>query len=233
MISQNINIIRENLGRICSLSGRSTDNLRLIAVSKNTGIEAICQAFDAGISDFGESKAQELTEKARLIEKDIRWHFIGHLQKNKAKYVVPVCCLIHSVDSFELASEINKQAQKSDKVQDILLEVKTSDEEGKFGIETYDELLEIAQNISSLSNVRLKGLMTMAPFVEDDETIRKSFSMLRGYLEGLNEKGFALTELSMGMTGDYPIAIEEGATLIRIGTAIFGPRDYSKSWKEQ
>ncbi|MCU7495218.1 MAG: YggS family pyridoxal phosphate-dependent enzyme [Ignavibacteria bacterium] len=233
MIPENINIVKDKINRRCLKSGRNPDEIRLIAVSKNTGLASICGALEAGIKDLGENKAQELSEKVPLIDKTVNWHFLGHLQRNKVKYVVPVAFLIHSVDSIRLAGEIDQQAQKIGKVQKILLEVKTSEEATKYGISDPSELLELARFCKSAPALELLGLMTVAPYSDDKELIRKSFSKLRNLKTMLNERGFNLNELSMGMTNDYEIAIEEGATMLRIGTAIFGERDYSKSWREQ
>ncbi|MGE5354124.1 MAG: YggS family pyridoxal phosphate-dependent enzyme [Acidobacteriota bacterium] len=233
MISENINIVRDKIQRKCLSSGRNPEEVRLIAVSKNTGIDSICQALEAGITDLGENKAQELTEKVPLIDKNVNWHFLGHLQTNKVKYVVPVAFLIHSVDSIRLAEEINRQAIKLGKVQKILLEVKTSEEATKYGLSNSEDLLRLASFCQEAPALDLKGLMTMAPYTDDERLIRKSFSELRNFKVMLTDRGFELNELSMGMTHDYEIAIEEGATMLRIGTAIFGERDYAKSWREQ
>lgn len=214
-------------------SEEKSSDIQLIAVSKNVGINTIKKAYDLGIRDFGESRAQELNEKVKLLPyEDIRWHFIGSLQKNKVKYVVPVCFIIHSVDSFDLLEEINKYAIKNNKVQNCFLEFKTSFEETKSGIETKEELLEILNKSKDLSNVNITGLMTISPFVDDVNTIRKSFQQLYNLREELKQLGYYLPNLSMGMSGDYEIAIEEGSNYIRIGTYIFGERDYSKSWRE-
>ena len=153
------------------------------------------------------------------------------MQKNKVKYVIKAASLIHSVDSIALADEINKHAEKHDKIQDVLIEIKTSSEETKAGLEQEEQISKLASHCNSLSAVNLKGLMTMAPFTEDEGLIRKSFSELRKLKDKLNQQGFKLTELSMGMTNDFEIAIDEGATILRIGSAIFGPRDYSKDWR--
>lgn len=214
-------------------SEKKSSDIQLIAVSKNVGINSIKKAYDLGIRDFGESRAQELNEKVKLLPyNDIRWHFIGSLQKNKVKYVVPVCFIIHSVDSFDLLEEISKYAIKNNKVQNCFLEFKTSFEETKSGIETKEELLEILNKSKELSNVNITGLMTISPFVDDTNIIRKSFQHLYNLREELKKQGFYLPNLSMGMSGDYEIAIEEGSNYIRIGTYIFGQRDYSKSWRE-
>jgi pyridoxal phosphate enzyme (YggS family) len=232
MISENINIVKEKIVRICSEINRNPEEIRIIAVSKNTGINPILEAVELGVKDFGENKAQEFFEKFSLIKKDVNWHFIGHLQRNKVKFVVGKAEYIHSVDSQKLAEEINRQAERINCIQKILLEIKTSEEESKFGLAGLPDVLSLADSIKSMHNVELIGLMTMAPFTTDKKNIRKCFSDLRKLKTVLNEKGFSIKELSMGMTNDFEVAIEEGATMIRLGTAIFGERDYSKSWKE-
>ena len=233
MIAENINNIHEKITAICQKCGRDVSEIKIIGVSKNTGIESIKEAVKSGIINLGESKAQELKEKSEILDDNIIWHFIGHLQKNKTKNVVNYAEYIHSVDSVKLAEEINKQALKKNKIQKILIEVKTSDEDEKYGITELGELLQVAEYCSNSSNIEFCGLMTIAPFSAEEKIIRKSFLELRKLRTTLQEQGFNINELSMGMTNDYEIAIEEGATMIRIGTAIFGERDYSKSWKEQ
>ena len=195
-------------------------------------MDAIIEAKNCGLTDFGENRAQELTLKYEKLGDSVVWHMIGTLQKNKVKYAVNAAELIHSVDSIELVEEINKRAEKISKVQKILLEVKTSEEETKSGLETENEILSLVKRCSELKNIELKGLMTMAPLTEDANIIRKSFRDLRNLKDQINNKGYNLTELSMGMTSDFEIAIEEGATMIRIGSAIFGDRDYSKDWRQ-
>ncbi|HQJ46688.1 MAG TPA: YggS family pyridoxal phosphate-dependent enzyme, partial [Ignavibacteriaceae bacterium] len=206
--------------------------IRIIAVSKYFGVDSILEAKKCGLTDFGENRAQELVLKFERLQNEVIWHFIGTLQKNKVKYVVNSAELIHSVDSVELVEEINKRAEKIEKVQKILLEIKTSGEETKSGLETEIEILNLVKKCSELKNIKLTGLMTMAPLTDDVNIIRKSFRDLRNLKNKINNKGYNLTELSMGMTSDFEIAIEEGATMIRIGSAIFGDRDYSKDWRQ-
>ncbi len=232
MIAQNLKILRENIERKCAEANREPSSVRLIAVSKNFGLDEITQAVNEGAQDFGENKAQELKSKFENLSQKVTWHFIGNLQKNKVKYVVNAAEYIHSVDSISLADEINKRADKLNKVQKILLEVKTSYEDSKAGVEEKSELQNLASHCHNLTNVKLIGLMTIAPYTKDENIIRKSFGDLRKLKEELNTQGYNLTELSMGMTNDYEIAIEEGATMIRVGSAIFGERNYSKDWKE-
>lgn len=226
MIKENLNRVRDEIAEKCLKIGRNPEEITLIAVSKTYGYESVLEAKSCGQKDFGENWAQELVEKYDFVPKDVSWHFIGHLQTNKAKYVVPRAEFIHSVDSLKLAEEIAKIAQKQNKSQKILLEIKTSEEATKHGLTSEKDIEEIAGFCKESQNINLVGLMTMAPFTEDEEKVRKSFTQLRLLKDELNKKGFGLKELSMGMTGDFEIALEEGATMLRIGTAIFGTRNY-------
>lgn len=233
MIADNLALIREKIAFRCEISGRSEEEVKLIAVSKYFGTDTIEEAISAGLNDFGENKAQELNLKFEKLGDKVTWHFIGTLQKNKVKYAVKSAEFIHSVDSLELADEINARAGKLNKVQKILLEVNTSAEESKSGLIKNVDVHILAEHCLNSENLKLIGLMTMAPYTEDEKAIRNSFRSLRKMKEDLNKKGFIqLTELSMGMTNDYEIALEEGATMLRIGSAIFGERDYSKDWRE-
>ncbi|MDH3267228.1 MAG: YggS family pyridoxal phosphate-dependent enzyme [Ignavibacteria bacterium] len=232
MIAENIQHLRERITAKCSEFKRNPQGIKIIAVSKFFGLDAINEANRRGITDFGENKAQELRDKFDILGDKVSWHFIGNLQRNKVKYAVKAATYIHSVDSSMLADEINNQAQKINKVQKILLEVKTSSEDSKSGLITDTEVLSLVKHCSVLSNIELVGLMTMAPFTDDVEIIRKSFVHLRNLRDKINQNGFDLRELSMGMTNDYEIAIEEGATILRIGSAIFGQRDTTKDWRQ-
>ncbi len=232
MIAENLFLLREKIKKSCERSGRNPNELKLIAVSKYFGLDAILEAKNLGLNDFGENRAQELMLKFEKLGNSVTWHFIGTLQKNKVKYVVNSAEYIHSVDSLELLEEINLRAQKINKVQKILLEVKTSEEQTKAGISSEEETLKLAIRSSELENIKLVGLMTMAPLTDNEMIIRKSFEDLRKLKDKINSKGYNLTELSMGMTSDFEIAIEEGATMLRIGSAIFGERDYSKDWRQ-
>ncbi len=232
MIVENLAYLRQKIEESCKRSGRKPDEVKLIAVSKYFGVDAIIEAKNLGLSDFGENRAQELTLKYERLGDSVIWHFIGTLQKNKVKYAVKAADLIHSVDSLELVEEINHRAENLGKQQKILLEVKTSEEETKSGLETENEILSLVKRCSELRHIKLKGLMTMAPLTDDTNIIRKSFRDLRNLKDRINNKGYNLTVLSMGMTSDFEIAIEEGATMIRIGSAIFGDRDYSKDWRQ-
>jgi pyridoxal phosphate enzyme (YggS family) len=232
MIAENLKHLRERIAAKCAEFKRNPQEIKLVAVSKFFGLDAISEANRLGMTDFGENRAQELRDKYELLGDKVTWHFIGTLQRNKVKYAVKAATYIHSVDSATLADEINIQAQKLNKVQKILLEVKTSSEESKSGLTTESELLNLVKHCSTLQNVELVGLMTMAAYTDDTEIIRKSFIELRNLRDRINQNGFDLKELSMGMTNDYEIAIEEGATMLRIGSAIFGQRDTSKDWRQ-
>ncbi|MCG8470486.1 MAG: YggS family pyridoxal phosphate-dependent enzyme [Desulfobacterales bacterium] len=212
-------------------AGRNPEEIRLVAVSKTKPVEMVAEAFEAGQRIFGENYIQEAVEKIqRLEEKDIQWHFIGHLQSKKSKYAAGNFELIHSVDSLKLATELNKQAAKKGVLQNILIQVNTSGEESKSGT-TEAEVVQMIREIAELKHVAIKGLMTMPAFFDDPEGARPFFKQLRQIkerIETLAIPNVEMKELSMGMTGDFEVAIEEGATLVRVGTAIFGPRNYNK-----
>ncbi len=227
MIAEKYKLLQSKVKVYAENRGKNVEEIKIIAVSKTQPIEIIKEAIGSGIKILGENKAQELKEKVPLINEDVEWHFIGHLQKNKVKFVVGNADYIHSVDSLKLAEIIERKAAELNIIQKVLLEIKTSDEESKHGLENFEEIIEIAEYCRNSKNLDLQGLMTMAPFVDDEVIIRKSFRNLKEMLANINSHGFELKELSMGMTNDYEIAIEEGATMIRIGTAIFGERDYS------
>ena len=231
MIAENLKQLQERILNRCKQAGREPNEIELVAVSKYFGISSIKEAAGAGLTIFGENKAQELRDKYEILGDAVNWHFIGSLQKNKVKYVVNAASLIHSVDSIELADEINKRAAMKNKIQEILIEIKTSPEATKSGLIGEEDIYSIAGHCNSLQNVNLKGLMTMAPYTEDEQIIRKSFSHLRKLKDEFNKQGYNLTVLSMGMTSDFEIAIDEGSNMLRIGSAIFGNRDYSKDWR--
>ncbi len=203
----------------------------LVAVSKTHPVEAISQAYDLGVRDFGENKVQELEEKAQNLPKDIRWHFIGHLQSNKVKFIAPFIYLIHGVDSFKLLGEINKQAEKSDRIISCLLQVYIAKEESKFGLDE-KELEDLVQGeaVKNMKNVKIIGLMGMATYTDKEENVRQEFRNLKSIFDKLKTRhlppNFDLQEISMGMSGDYVIGQEEGSTMVRIGSAIFGQREY-------
>ncbi len=207
--------------------GRAPGDVQLVAVSKTKSPEQIREAIAAGATAFGENYVQELLGKRDRIGDEVEWHFVGHLQRNKAKYIVPFCALIHGVDSRRLAVEIDKRAARHDRRQPCLIEVKLSDEETKFGISD-EGVLSLAREMLSLPHLELRGLMVMPPYSEDPETSRPYFVRMRELQQSLIDKGIppdSCRELSMGMTQDLEVAIEEGATIVRVGTAIFGPRE--------
>ena len=230
MIKDNYFAIKNNIEELCEQKNISKDKVTLIAVSKTKPVSDIEKVYEAGCRDFGENKAQELKEKYELLPKDIRWHFIGTLQKNKVKYVVGKAFLIHSVDSYELALEIQKRAEKMDVHCDILIEVNVAKEESKQGIFDLVEVEDVIRKISHLKNVHIKGLMTIAPICEnsiDNSIYFKKLKDLSVDIMHKNIDNVCMNILSMGMSSDYETAIEEGATYVRVGTSIFGERDYN------
>lgn len=213
----------------CAACGRAADEVKLIAVSKTKPVPALEEAYAYGCRDFGENKVQELVDKYERMPKDIRWHMIGHLQRNKVKYIIDKVCMIHSVDSYRLAEEINIQAKKRRIVMPVLMEVNIAGEQTKYGVSKEDAIL-LAQEMSHLDNLHVQGLMAVAPYVEDPEDNRKYFQQIRKLAVDIQRKNIDnidMHALSIGMTGDYAVAIEEGATMVRVGTGIFGERDYS------
>ncbi len=233
MIAENIRKVRERIEQKCAETKRDPEEIKLIAVSKNFGIDEINKVYDEGIRDFGENRVQELDIKFSRIRHEITWHFIGNLQRNKVRFAVGCADYIHSVDSLMLATEINKRAGSMNKIQKVLLQIKTSNEETKSGLTDYSEIKDLVSYCNDFPNLELIGLMTIGPLTNDMQLVRKSFSQLRKLRNRLNGDNFTnIKELSMGMTSDFEIAIEEGATMLRIGSAIFGERDYSKDWRE-
>lgn len=229
MIKENIAFVEEKIKAACNKANRNIDDVKLIAVSKTKPVEDIEEAYDYGIRDYGENKVQELDEKFPVLPNDINWHLIGHLQRNKVKYIVDKVRLIHSVDSVRLAEQINIEAEKKDVDVDILVQVNIANEDTKFGLMENDTIDTIKQ-ISLLPRVHIKGLMTIAPYTDNPEDNRGYFRGMKELSEkisSLNINGVEMRELSMGMTGDYEVAIEEGATLVRVGTGIFGNRNYN------
>lgn len=228
MIQKNLQIVEQNIDAACRRAGRDRQEVTLIAVSKTKPVEQIREAMGCGIVHFGENKVQELTEKMEEISEPLKWHMIGHLQRNKVKYIVDKVCLIHSVDSLRLAEQIQEEAVKKQVVCPVLLEINIANEDTKFGVEE-DKVYELVREIAKLPNVKIKGLMTVAPFVENPEENRDYFRKLRNLYIDIKSKNIDNVDmeiLSMGMTGDYEIAIEEGATMVRVGTGIFGDRNY-------
>lgn len=233
MIQDLIKKLDSSITQKCEEVGRDRKEIKVIAVSKTNPISSIQEVLRSGLIHFGENKAQELRDKAEIITEDLVWHFIGHLQTNKVKYVIKAAEYIHSIESINLAEEINKRAARIERIPKVFLEVNISGEESKFGLKSFDEIQKLADYCKEAGNLELCGLMTMAPYVAEETIIRDTFKGLKEYFDLLNSKGYGLTELSMGMTNDYDIAIEEGATMLRIGTAIFGSRDVTKSWKDK
>lgn len=230
MLKENLNAVEAQIQRACETAGRSRQEVTLIAVSKTKPVEMLKEIYDAGIRDFGENKVQELTEKYEVMPEDIKWHMIGHLQRNKVKYIVDKVELIHSVDSLRLAQEISKEAVKKDVTVSILIEVNIAGEETKFGL-SKEEVCTLVEEAAKLPNIRIKGLMTVAPPVADPEENRPFFRKIKELSVDITNKNIdnvTMEILSMGMTNDYMVAIEEGATMVRVGTGIFGERDYSK-----
>ena len=228
-VCENYKVIEKKVEQACIRAGRKKEDVTLIAVSKTKPISMIQELLPLGVRDFGENKVQELTEKEELLPKDIRWHMIGHLQRNKVKYVVGKACMIHSVDSLRLAEEISKEALKKQISVPILVEVNVAGEESKFGV-SVQEAPSLIEQICCLPGLQVKGLKTIAPYVEDPEENRIVFRNLRKLSVDIREKNFdnvTMDILSMGMTGDYEVAIEEGATHVRVGTGIFGERNYN------
>jgi pyridoxal phosphate enzyme (YggS family) len=228
-LTERLDMVRENIRAACRRAGRDVSEVELVAVSKTKPVSDIQVVYDAGIREFGENKVQEMNEKQAVLPSDINWHMIGHLQRNKVKNVVGTTKLIHSVDSIRLAEEISREAQKKQCVADILLEVNVAGEETKFGF-TPEETLAAAEEVGRLPGLHVKGLMTSAPFVENAEENRKYFRKLRELAVDIRKKNIDNVDmvfLSMGMTNDYAVAVEEGATHVRVGTAIFGSRNYS------
>lgn len=231
MIKENIAHVEQVIDKVCEESGRSRSEVTLIAVSKTKPIEMLKEAYDTGCRDFGENKVQELVDKYEVLPKDIRWHMIGHLQRNKVKYIVDKVYLIHSVDSLRLAEEISKEAVKKNVSVNILMEVNAAGEETKFGT-TLEDAKQLVREAAKLPNVHIKGLMTIAPIAAKAEENRQFFQQLKKLsvdITAENIDNVSMEVLSMGMTGDYDVAVSEGATLVRVGTGIFGERNYSVS----
>jgi len=218
---ENFQALKSRINDVCRQVGRDPDEVSLVVASKYATPEQLKALIPYGLNDIGENRAADLIIKKNAVDENIRWHFIGHLQKNKTKKVVGNAWLIHSLDSVELAAEVDRRAGEMGKVQDALLQVNISKEESKFGFGE-GEVMEALPQVAGLKNVNITGLMTIAPFIKDYEIIRQIFKRLRAIKEELNIMGFSnIKHLSMGMSNDYEIAIEEGATMIRIGSAIF------------
>ena len=229
MIRENYQAVEQKVCEACIRSKRAREEVTLIAVSKTKPVSMIQEAIKAGATVFGENKVQELCEKYEELPKHLHWHMIGHLQRNKVKYIVDKAELIHSVDSLRLAQEINKEAIKKELTVNILVEVNVAEEESKFGVGV-EETEDLIREIAKLSNIKVQGLMTIAPYVENPEENRGVFRTLKKLAVDIKMKNIdnvRMDVLSMGMTGDYQVAIEEGATMVRVGTGIFGERNYA------
>ena len=227
-ITENLSIVENKIAAACKRAGRERDEVKLIAVSKTQPVEAIREAIEYGINSFGENRVQELREKTEIIKDNLDWHLIGHLQTNKVKYVVGKVSLIHSLENIRLAEAIDKEAKKHNVIVDVLVEVNIAKEDTKFGVNP-EEVESFIREVLIFKNINIRGLMTVAPYTDISEENRKYFKKLKKIMVDSNSKNIHnvnMNVLSMGMTGDYEIAIEEGATLVRVGTGIFGSRDY-------
>lgn len=228
MLTENLQKVEQNIREACKKANRAREEVTLIAVSKTKPVSMLDEVYGLGVRDFGENKVQELSEKYPQLPQDINWHLIGHLQTNKVKQVIGKATLIHSVDSVHLAETIEKEAAKKECIVPILIEVNVAEEESKFGFKV-DEVLPAIETIAAFPHVRIKGLMTIAPFVENPEENRSIFARLQKLSVDIRSKNIdnvSVDILSMGMTNDYQVAIEEGATMVRVGTGIFGAREY-------
>ena len=228
MITENLEQVRRNIVEACKAVNRDPSEVTLISVSKTKPVSMLQEAYDAGSRDFGENKVQEIMDKYPQLPSDIRWHMIGHLQRNKVKYIVDKVALIHSVDSLRLAEAIENEAAKHNVTVPILIEVNVAQEESKFGLKT-EEVLSLVESVAVLPHINIKGLMTIAPYVEDPEENREIFRELKKLsvdIAAKNINNVNMSVLSMGMTGDYQVAVQEGATMVRVGTGIFGERNY-------
>ena len=229
-IRENIEHINQLKAEAAARSGRKGEDVLLVAVTKLHDVDEINEAIDCGITDIGENKVQEIMDKFEHV-KPVRWHLIGHLQTNKVKYIIDKVSMIHSVDSLKLAQEINKRAQQHNLTMDILIQVNSAEEESKFGIKTEETGQMIEDILDTCENIRIRGLMCIAPFEENPEDVRGYFAEVRELYEEygkMEHPHLDFQYLSMGMSGDFHVAIEEGSNLIRVGTSIFGARDYSK-----
>lgn len=229
IVTENLKIVEERIENACRRSGRNREDVTLIAVSKTKPVSMIQEAYDAEIRVFGENKVQELTEKYGELPSDIQWHMIGHLQRNKVKYIIDKAALIHSVDSIRLLETIDKEAAKKQMTTKVLLEVNMAKEDTKFGLMP-EEVMGFIDKVPEFKHVSVEGLMTIAPNTDDPETNRQFFSALRKLSVDIADKNIDnihMGVLSMGMTNDYEVAIEEGATMVRVGTGIFGKRNYA------
>ena len=228
MLCENLRQVQKNIEKSCSESGRSLSEVTLIAVSKTKPVELLMEAYEAGARVFGENKVQEILDKYETMPSDVKWHMIGHLQRNKVKYIIDKVEMIHSVDSLRLAETIEQEASKKNVVMKILLEVNVAEEETKFGLRM-EEVIPLLEEIAHYPHLQVMGLMTIAPYVENPEDNREIFRKLKKLSVDIAKKNInniTMSVLSMGMTGDYTVAVQEGATMVRVGTGIFGERTY-------
>lgn len=229
-IKENIQVIKENIKLSSEKSNRNLDDITLLGVTKTVESDAICEAINCGITDIGENKPQELSRKYDIIGDKVRWHLIGTLQTNKVKYIIDKVYMIHSLDRESLCEEIQKRAENIGRNINCLVQVNISKEDSKHGLDKENVIDFIKNTATNYKNIKIKGLMTMAPFTEDREQIRNVFRQLKELsleIKNLNIEGVSMDELSMGMSNDYDIAIEEGSTIVRVGTSIFGKRNYN------
>lgn len=229
MLKENFEEVEAKIQAACKRCGRNREEITLVAVSKTKPVSMLQEAYELGTRTFGENKVQEIMDKYPVLPQDISWHMIGHLQRNKVKYIIDKVSLIHSVDSFRLAEAIEKEAAKKNLIANILIEVNVAKEETKFGIMPED-LEELIDQITAFPHIRVRGLMTIAPYVANPEENRVYFQRLRKLAVDIGAKkadNVTMSILSMGMTNDYEVAIEEGATMVRVGTGLFGMRNYS------
>lgn len=228
MLADNLKEVQEKIDESCRACGRDSREVTLVAVSKTKPVELLMEAYEAGARVFGENKVQEILDKYDKMPADVQWHMIGHLQRNKVKYIIDKVAMIHSVDSLRLAQTIEQEAAKKDVVMKILLEVNVAEEESKFGLRM-DEVIPLLQEIASFPHLQVAGLMTIAPMTDNPEENRVFFQKLKKLSVDINSKNInniTVSVLSMGMTGDYEVAVQEGATMVRVGTGIFGERNY-------
>ena len=230
-IKENLNCIRDNIKKYASGVNRDENDIILLAVTKTVDVNEVLEAINNGVTDVGENKPQELARKYEIIGNKVNWHLIGSLQTNKVKYIIDKVSMIHSLDRYVLCEEIQKRAEKIDRTIDCLVHVNISKEESKHGLEE-SEVINFITNVSKkYKNIRIKGLMTMAPFTSNEEEVRNVFNRLKSLsieISTLNIENVSMKYLSMGMSNDYKIAIEEGSNIVRIGTSIFGQRNYDK-----
>jgi pyridoxal phosphate enzyme (YggS family) len=222
-VKENLSRVKERIERTAQKAGRDPKEIKLVAVSKTVEVARIKEAIEAGVSILGENYVQETQKKIEEIGRAVSWHFIGHLQSNKAKYAIRLFDVIHSIDSVPLAEELNRRAEQSDRVIQVMIEVNLAKEATKFGTDE-EKVLNLGKKIQHLKHLSLEGLMTMPPYFDSPEMSRPYYIALRELEEKMAREGIPMKELSMGMSNDFEIAIEEGATYVRVGTAIFGPR---------